>query len=488
MILSAPNDSVNEYKGGSRALLDLKFIRENIAVVKEALIKRMEFTIGDELKTLLAEKGLLDPDTAENLTKCIARPDVLNVLLEEKDRVSVPKLDAFLDLDGKRRNSLKEVEELRYKKNEVSKEIGKIKSSGRQPDPAVFREMKEISNTIKSLELTLKEVKSALDKLLLSIPNMPLSTTPVGGREDHNVEVRVWGEKREFDFTPLDHREIGERLGILDFERGAKITGARFPLYLGAGALLERALINYMLDVHTREHGYKEILPPFLVNRDSMTGTGQLPKLEDDMFHTNMDYFLIPTGEVPVTNIHREEILPPGTLPLYFVAYTPCFRLEAGAAGQDTKGLIRVHQFNKVEMVKLVEPGTSSEELENLLKNAELILQRLEIPYRVLNLCSGDISFAAAKCYDIELWVPSQNRYREVSSCSTFEDFQARRANIRYRPEKKAKPRYVHTLNGSGLSVGRTVVAILENYQQKDGSVVVPKVLRPYMNELDIIS
>jgi seryl-tRNA synthetase len=485
-------------------VLDPKIIRENPDIVKAALIKRLEFDEEDKNKLKeafskrsnfaidetvfleLAQQNLFDSDT--DIFESLRRPEVMEALIANLSEVRVEKLETFFELDLKRRNGLKEAEDLRNKKNITSKEIGRLKSSGKNPDPAVFKEMKEISVRIKEIEGELKEITVELEQLLLSIPNIPHSTTPIGGSEEFNQVVSKWGTPRDFDFQPLDHREVGERLNILDFDRAAKITGSRFALYRGAGALMERALINFMLDVHTREHGYTEVFPPFLANRDSMTGTGQLPKLEDDMFKTSMNYFLIPTGEVPITNMYRDEILPPGSLPLYFVGYTPCFRLEAGAYGQDTRGLIRQHQFNKVEMVKFVEPETSYDELERLLKNAETILQKLDIPYQVVSLCSGDISFAAAKCYDIELWVPSQDRYREVSSCSCFGDFQARRANIKFRREKGVKSEYLHTLNGSGLSVGRTVVAILENNQQEDGTVIVPEALRSYMHGLEIIA
>lgn len=324
--------------------------------------------------------------------------------------------------------------------------------------------------------------------VLLTVPNVPHPTVPVGASEADNRQVRTWGEPPCFAFDPKPHWEIGEGLGILDFERGAKLTGARFTLYRGAGARLERALVNFMLDLHTERHNYLEMLPPFVVNRESMTGTGQLPKFEDDLFHLEgVDYFLIPTAEVPVTNIHRAEILKAADLPLSYTAYTPCFRKEAGSYGKDVRGLIRQHQFNKVELVKFVHPATSYDELEKLLSNAEEVLRQLGLAYRVVELCTGDMGFSAAKTYDIEVWLPGQETYREISSCSNFEDFQSRRASIRFREDEKSKPEFVHTLNGSGLAVGRTLVAILENYQQEDGSVVIPDVLRPYMGGLQKI-
>jgi seryl-tRNA synthetase len=343
--------------------------------------------------------------------------------------------------------------------------------------------MKEVSGKIKELDNLLKETQDLLEKELLNLPNMPHPDVPDGLSEEKNVEVKKWGNLFEMAFEPKPHWDIGEALGILDFECAAKITGARFCLYKGAGARLERALINFMLDLHTKKHGYQEILPPFMVNSASMTGTGQLPKFEEDLFKcSNTDYYLIPTAEVPITNIHRDEILDGRKLPFYYTAYTPCFRAEAGSYGKDTRGLIRQHQFNKVELVKFVKPEDSYDELEKLLKNAEEVLRLLEIPYRVIVLCTGDVGFSAAKTYDIEVWLPGLGCYKEISSCSNFEDYQARRANIRFRETPEAKPSFVHTLNGSGLAVGRTMVAILENYQQADGSVAVPSVLKGYMD------
>jgi len=396
-------------------------------------------------------------------------------------------LDAFRQLDSQRRELLGQADTLKAEKNRVSALIGKTKDKSQVKDEIV--RMKEVSAQIKGLDEQLRETTESLQKILMTIPNLPHESCPVGLSEDDNVELRKWGTIAEYDFTAKAHWDIGEDLDILDFERGGKITGARFTLYKGAGARLERALINFMLDLHTDEHKYVEMLPPFMVNRDSMTGTGQLPKFEDDLFHVEgPDYFLIPTAEVPVTNIHRDEILGAESLPLCYTAHTPCFRKEAGSHGRDTRGLIRQHQFNKVELVKFVEPATSDQELEKLLANAEKVLQLLELPYRVVDLCSGDIGFSAARTFDIEVWLPGQDVYREISSCSNFRDFQARRAAIRYRPEEGAKPEFVHTLNGSGLAVGRTVLAVLENYQQEDGSVIVPKVLQPYMGGLERIT
>jgi seryl-tRNA synthetase len=396
-------------------------------------------------------------------------------------------LSAFTDLDARRRNLLGETESLKAEKNQVSALIGKTKDKS-QVQGEIAR-MKEVSARIKDLDDELKQVEGDLRNLLMTLPNLPHEDCPVGASEDDNVEVRSWGQKPAFDFEPQAHWDIGERLGILDFERAGKLAGARFALYRGAGARLERALINFMLDLHTGEHKYVEILPPFMVNRDTMTGTGQLPKFESDLFHLDdPDFFLIPTAEVPVTNIHRDEILADGDLPVYYTAYTPCFRKEAGSHGRDTRGLIRQHQFNKVELVKFARPEESDQELLKLLDNAEEVLRRLNLPYRVVDLCTGDIGFSAARTFDIEVWLPGQQTYREISSCSNFRDFQARRAASRFRRDEKSKPELVHTLNGSGLAVGRTLVAILENYQQKDGSVVVPEALRPYMGGLERIT
>ncbi len=395
-------------------------------------------------------------------------------------------LARFRDLDARRRELLQQGEALKALRNKVSDEISRIKDKSQAQDRIV--EMREVSQRIKGIDEDLKGVEEALELFLLTVPNIPHATTPKGASEADNVEVRVWGDKPAFDFTPKPHWEVGESLGILDFERGAKLTGARFTLYRGAGARLERALINFMLDLHTERHKYVEMLPPFMVNRESMTGTGQLPKFEDDLFRLDgIDYFLIPTAEVPVTNIHRGEILKASDLPLCYTAYTPCFRKEAGSYGKDTRGLIRQHQFNKVELVKFVRPADSYAELDMLLADAEEVLRLLGISYRVVELCTADLGFSAAKTYDIEVWLPGQGTYREISSCSNFEDFQARRASIRFREDDKAKPEFVHTLNGSGLAVGRTVVAILENFQQHDGTVMIPGALRPYMGGLEKI-
>ncbi len=423
-------------------MLDLKFMRENPQLIRDALAKRRaEFD-----------------------------------------------LDALLSLDEKRRSLLVEADELRALRNRVSEEIGRMKREGRDISEVAAR-MKDVSARIKAIEKELDDVESTIQEMVLAVPNVPHESVPVGEDESENVTVRVWGEVPEFSFPVKDHVELGESLGILDFERAAKIAGARFVLFRGAGALLERALINFMLDLHTREHGYVEYLPPFMANRASFVGTGQLPKFEEDLFKVeDTDFYLVPTAEVPVTNIVRNEILEEEDLPLKMTAYTPCFRKEAGSYGRDVRGMIRQHQFDKVELVKITTPETSWDELEGLTRDAEEVLRRLGLPYRVVTLCTGDLGFSAAKTYDIEVWIPSQGTYREISSCSNFTDFQARRAKIRYRPKNSKKVRYCHTLNGSGLAVGRTVVAILENYQQEDGSVVIPEVLRPYMGGMERIT
>mgnify|MGYP000943489686 FL=1 len=396
-------------------------------------------------------------------------------------------LARFRELDEQRRKLLTESETLKALKNSVSEEIAKVKDKSTVKDK--IAEMKEVSARIKGFDDQLKTVEEEFGTLLMTIPNLPHPTTPVGRSEDENVVVRSWGTLPNMAFEPKPHWDLAEELDILDFERAAKITGARFCLSKGAGARLERALISFMLDLHTTEHGYTEVLPPFMVNRASMTGTGQLPKFEEDLFRlVDPEFFLIPTAEVPVTNIHRDEILKKSDLPICYTAYTPCFRREAGSYGKDTRGLIRQHQFNKVELVKFVHPDESQAELEKLTGHAEKVLQLLELPYRVMALCSGDIGFSACKTYDLEVWLPSQNTYREISSCSSFGDFQARRAGIRFREDEKSKPEFVHTLNGSGLAVGRTLVAILENYQQADGSIVIPAALRPYMGGMEKIT
>jgi len=395
--------------------------------------------------------------------------------------------ERFVQLDSERREILQEAESLRAQRNQVSDVIADKKKKKLDATGEITR-MKEVSNRIKELEPRLAEKEEALRDLMMVIPNIPHVSVVVGQGDQDNLEMRKWGKIPEFSFPPKPHWDIGEALDILDFDRGAKITGARFTLYKGLGASLERALINFMLDLHTRKHGYLEVLPPFLVNRKTMTGTGQLPKFEEDLFKlSDPDYFLIPTAEVPVTNIHQDEILVEEDLPLYYTAYTPCFRKEAGSYGKDTRGLIRQHQFNKVELVKFTTPETSYEELEDLTRNAEEVLRRLEIPYRVVMLCTGDLGFSAAKTYDLEAWLPGQGVYKEISSCSNFEDFQARRANIRYRPKGKKGTEFVHTLNGSGLAIGRTLVAILENFQQEDGTVIIPEALRPYRGGVEKI-
>ena len=393
----------------------------------------------------------------------------------------------FVSLDRERRDALSNIERLKESKNRLSGEIGRLKKSGADAG-ALMREVEEISEAIKQGEKPLADVERRFEGFMLSLPNLPHESVTVGKTSDDNKVVRCWGEPPAFDFAAKNHWDLGEELGILDFARAAKIAGARFAVYRGDGARLERGLINFMLDVHTGENGYQEMLPPALANRAALIGTGQLPKFEEDLFRLAQgEFFLIPTAEVPLTNLHRDEVIARAELPIKYVAYTPCFRSEAGSYGKDVRGLIRQHQFNKVEMVKFAEPESSYRELELMVQNAETILQRLKLPYRVVELCTGDMGFAAAKTYDLEVWLPGQNAYREISSCSNCEDFQARRAQIRYRKEKNARPVFVHTLNGSGLAVGRTVVALLENYQQKDGTIVVPDALRPYLGGLERI-
>jgi seryl-tRNA synthetase len=396
-------------------------------------------------------------------------------------------LAAFQRLDGERRSLLLEVEEMKARRNKESMEIGNLKRQGLDADERQ-EAVRSLGEKIKDADERTKDVIQHLDNLLLTFPNIPHESVPVGTDEDANTFVREWGEKPDLDFEPLAHWDLGEMLGVIDFPRAAKMSGARFSLLTGAGARLERALINFMLDLHTDEHGYREALTPFLVQPSSMQGTGQLPKFEDDLFSVEGgEYYLIPTAEVPVTNIHREEILKESELPIYYTAYSPCFRREAGSHGKDTRGLIRLHQFNKVELVKFTRPEDSYDELEALTKNAEQVLQRLGLHYRVVALSTGDLGFSAAKTYDIEVWLPGQGAYREISSCSNFEDFQARRAQIRFKPAEGKGTNFVHTLNGSGLAVGRCLVAVLENYQQADGTVVIPEVLRPYMNNMERI-
>ncbi|MDZ7833788.1 MAG: serine--tRNA ligase [Desulfobacterales bacterium] len=416
-------------------MLEIKYVRQNLSEVSEALQKR--------------------GDAAD--------------------------LDTFKSADERRREILSEMEALRHRRNMVSDEIAKKKKNGEDAEDQVV-EMRDVSSRIKKMEQELADCENTLNEILIRIPNIPEASVPVGEDDTQNRLVREEGERPDFDFDARAHWDIGEALHILDFERAAKITGSRFPLYFGAGAQLERALISFMLDLHTRENGYTEVLPPFIVNRKSMTGTGQLPKFETDLFKLqDWDYYLIPTAEVPVTNIYQDEILDEESLPIYYTAYTPCFRSEAGSHGKDTRGLIRQHQFNKVELVKFVAPENSYDELETLLADAEGVLKRLNLPYRVVVLCTGDLGFSSAKTYDIEVWLPAQEKYREISSCSNFEGFQARRAGIRMRRKGKKGTEPIHTLNGSGLAVGRTVAAILENFQQADGSVVIPEALRSYM-------
>ena len=397
-------------------------------------------------------------------------------------------LDAVVELDDQRRELLKAVEALKSEMNIEQKKIPQLMKEGKKEEAEAEKvKLKELSEKIKGLDEKVKKVQEELQYRLLRIPNVPNVNVPQGDTDEDNVEIRKWGEPKQFDFDFKAHWDIGTNLGILDFETGAKITGSRFTLYKDKGARLERSLVNFFLNTHTDKNGYTEILPPFMANRDSFVGTGQLPKFAEDMFKIEgLDYFLIPTAEVPVTNIHRDEIVSGDKLPIKYCAYTPCFRSEAGSAGRDTRGLVRQHQFNKVELVKFVKPEESYEELEKLTNDAEMMLQMLGLPYRVVKICTGDLGFTAAFKYDLEVWMPSYNRYVEISSCSNFEDFQARRAGIRFKRDKNSKAEYCHTLNGSGLAVGRTVAAILENYQQADGSVVVPEVLRPYMG-VDVI-
>lgn len=397
-------------------------------------------------------------------------------------------LDRFLQREQERLGLLREAEELKHRRNVVSEEIGRRKQRGEDAEEEVTA-MREVSQRVKELDQRLKECEESIAQDLLMIPNLYHSSVPMGKGSEDNVEVRVWGEAPPFHFAPKSHAELGEELGILDFQRGSRIAGARFVVYRGLGARLERALINFMLELHVNEHGYEEILPPFMANRECLIGTGNLPKFEKDLFKIEEDgYYLIPTAEVPLTNLHQGEILTGEVLPLYYTAYTPCFRREAGSYGKDTTGLIRLHQFNKVELMKYVKPESSYDELEKLVRNAEEVLRRLKLHYRVVSLCTADLGFASAKTYDLEVWLPSQETYREISSCSNFEEFQARRANIRYRETPQSRPQYVHTLNGSGLAIGRTVVAILENYQQADGSVLIPDALVPYMGGTETIT
>ncbi len=422
-------------------MLDLRFVRKNIDLIRDALAKR-----GSDLD-----------------------------------------VKVFLELDERRRAVLAELEQLNAQRNQLAAEISRRKKA-KEDASEVITEVKKLSERIKILDEALEDVQVRIQDWLIRLPNIPHPSVPVGKDESENQVIKTWGEKPSFPFTPKPHWEIGKRLGILDFKRAAKITGSRFVVYRGLGAVLERALISFMLDLHIKEHGYTEIFPPFLVNEESLFGTGQLPKFKEDLFKIEGEnYYLIPTAEVPVTNLHRDEVLNEKDLPIKYVAYSACFRAEAGSYGRDVRGIIRQHQFNKVELVKFTTPETSYDELESLLADAEEVLKQLGLPYRVVVLCTGDLGFAAAKTYDIEVWLPGQNVYKEISSCSNFETFQARRANIRFKRKGGKRTELVHTLNGSGLAIGRTVVAILENYQQEDGSVVVPEVLRPYMGGIEVI-
>lgn len=411
-----------------------------------------------------------------------SEPDqVKEALIKRGEEVQV--IDRILEIDEKRRKLLFDVSQLKEEKNKVSEEIGQLKKEKKNAQEKILA-MREVSGRIKDIDAEVKTIDEEILNILLNIPNIVDDSLPIGINEESNMEIRKWGDPRDFSFEPQAHWDIGEKLNMLDFERGAKISAARFTVLKHYGARLERALINFMLDIHTKEHGYIEIFPPFLVNSNTMTGTGQLPKFENDLFKSNDDLYLVPTAEVPLTNLHQNEILAEVDLPLYYTAYTACFRREAGSYGKDVRGLIRQHQFNKVELVKICKPEESYKELEKLTENAETILKRLGLPYRVVVLSTGDIGFSAAKTYDLEVWLPAQGKYREISSCSNCTDFQARRGNIRYRSEETGKVNFVHTLNGSGIAVGRTMVAILENYQEKDGSVVIPDALRSYMDGL----
>jgi len=412
-------------------------------------------------------------------------PEIINDALNKRN--SKINVGEIIKLDQDRRELVSRVNLLKEERNKVSGEIGRLKKEKKDAKEIIL-EMKKVSQEIKGLDIQIKEMEESMESILLEIPNLPHQSVPHGKDENSNSQIRKWGEPRKFDFIPSPHWDIGEALDILDFEQGAKISAARFTVLKGMGARLERALINFMLDLHTSKHGYLEIFPPFLVNKDTMTGTGQLPKFEDDLFKTNNGFYLVPTAEVPLTNLHRGEILKEEELPLYFTAYTACFRKEAGSYGKDVRGLIRQHQFNKVELVKICKPENSYQELELLTSNAEEVLKQLGLPYRVMLLCAGDMGFSAAKTYDLEVWIPSQKKYREISSCSNCEDFQARRGVIRFRSTKTEKVNFVHTLNGSGLAVGRTLVAILENYQEEDGSVIIPDALRPYMGGVEKIT
>lgn len=415
-----------------------------------------------------------------------AEPDAVRKAL--KDKGDKADLDAYLEMDDVRRNLLVKAEELKHRRNDVSEEIGKIKKAGGDAS-VLMAQMKEVSAEIKSMDDKIKSLESDMDDIARWIPNIPHPSVPVGKDESANEQVKSWGEPKDPGFKALPHWQIGESLGMIDLKRASRLSGSHFSLFTGTGARLERALINFMLDIHVKEHGYSEVSPPFIVRRECLFGTGQLPKLEEDMYRIEADdFFLIPTAEVPLTNIYREEILDGALLPMKLAAYTPCFRREAGSYGKDTKGVVRIHQFDKVEMVKIVEPETSYDELETLLEDACDVVERLELPYRVMNLATGDLSFAAAKCYDIEVWAQGEGKWLEVSSCSNFEDFQARRIGLRFRPEGGGKARYAHTLSGSGLALPRIVAAILENYQTADGALEIPVALRPYMDGMERIT
>ncbi len=415
-----------------------------------------------------------------------SEPDLIKDSLKKRGQ-DFNSIDYILEIDDKRRKIIFNSSALKQERNQVSEEIALLKREKKDAQEKIVA-MREVSSKIKEMDTQIKSIEQEIQNILLEIPNIVDASIPVGSDEESNLEVRRWGNTREFDFEPQAHWELGEKLDILDFERGARISAARFTVLKNKGARLERALINFMLDIHTKEHKYQEILPPFLVNAQTMIGTGNLPKFENDLFKTNDELYLIPTAEVPLTNLHQGEILAESALPIYYTAYTACFRREAGSYGKDIRGLIRQHQFDKVELVKISKPADSFLELEKLTQNAEVILQRLELPYRVVTLSTGDIGFSAAKTYDIEVWLPYQGKYREISSCSNCTDFQARRANIRFREEESGKVNFVHTLNGSGIAVGRTMVAIIENFQEKDGSIVIPDALRPYIDGLQKIS
>ncbi|MCD2349024.1 serine--tRNA ligase [Clostridium guangxiense] len=422
-----------------------------------------------------------------DLKKIRSNPEeVKKSLLNRGEDFDVSVIDRVVKLDEQRRKKLVEVENLKSKRNKDSGEIPKLKKAGQNTD-ALMAEMKKLSDDIKNIDAEVSKIDEEIEYIMLRIPNIPHPSVPEGKSDEDNVEIRKWGEPRKFDFEFKAHWDVGTDLNILDFERAGKVAGSRFTFYKGLGARLERSVINFFLDTHVEKHGYTEVLPPYMVNRSSMTGTGQLPKFEEDAFKVeNNGFFLIPTAEVPVTNLHRDETLKAEDLPIKYAAYSACFRSEAGSAGRDTRGLVRQHQFNKVELVKFAKPEDSYDELEKLTHDAEEVLQMLGLPYRVVRICKGDLGFTAALKYDIEVWMPSYNRYVEISSCSNFEDFQARRANIKFKRDPKAKPEFVHTLNGSGVAIGRTVAAVLENYQNADGSVTVPEVLRQYMGK-DVI-